>query len=68
LSAWCGRKYEFAVEEVEGFRYRARDAWRAATRVAVREARLRELRRDLLACRTLQVRLLFAFTRHTHFK
>lgn len=48
------QRYEFALESVEGFRYRSRDAWRAVTRVAVREARLAELRRELLACRQLQ--------------
>ncbi|CAH2255081.1 jg7228 [Pararge aegeria aegeria] len=51
------RKYEFALEEVEGFRYRSRDAWRAVTRVAVREARLKEIKQELLNCKKLQVRL-----------
>ncbi|XP_034832291.1 probable ATP-dependent RNA helicase DDX56 [Maniola hyperantus] len=48
------QKYEFALEEVEGFRYRSRDAWRAVTRVAVREARLKEIKQELLNCRKLQ--------------
>lgn len=52
----CCRKYEFALEEVEGFRYRSRDAWRAVTRVAVREARLKEIKQELLNCKKLQVR------------
>ncbi|CAG9562198.1 unnamed protein product [Danaus chrysippus] len=48
------QKYSFALDEVEGFRYRSRDAWRAVTRVAVREARLSEIRRELLNCKRLQ--------------
>lgn len=49
------RRYEFALEEVEGFRYRSRDAWRAVTRIAVREARLKEIKQELLNCKKLQV-------------
>lgn len=49
------RKYEFALDEVEGFRYRSRDAWRAVTRIAVREARLKEIKQELLNCKKLQV-------------
>lgn len=49
------RKYEFALEEVEGFRYRSRDAWRAVTRIAVREARLKEIKQELINCKKLQV-------------
>ncbi|CAG4991820.1 unnamed protein product [Colias eurytheme] len=48
------QKYSFALEEVEGFRYRSRDAWRAVTRIAVREARLHEIKRELLNCSKLQ--------------
>ncbi|KAI5639125.1 hypothetical protein NE865_08325 [Phthorimaea operculella] len=48
------QKYEFALEEVEGFRYRSRDAWRAVTRIAVREARLKEIKQELLNCNKLQ--------------
>ncbi|VVC93965.1 unnamed protein product [Leptidea sinapis] len=47
-------KYSFALEEVEGFRYRSRDAWRAVTRIAVREARLQEIKRELLNCDKLK--------------
>lgn len=38
------KAYQFKMEEVEGFRYRARDAWRSVTRIAVREARLKEIK------------------------
>ncbi|GBP21663.1 Probable ATP-dependent RNA helicase DDX56 [Eumeta japonica] len=48
------QKYEFALEEMEGFRYRSRDAWRAVTRIAVREARLKEIKQELLNCKKLQ--------------
>ncbi|KAL0270189.1 UNVERIFIED_CONTAM: hypothetical protein PYX00_007676 [Menopon gallinae] len=42
------RSYQFKMEEVEGFRYRARDAWKAVTKIAVREARLKEIRQEVL--------------------
>lgn len=38
------RTYQFKLEEVEPFRYRAKDAFRAITRVAVRDARLKEIK------------------------
>ncbi|XP_067003458.2 probable ATP-dependent RNA helicase DDX56 isoform X2 [Anabrus simplex] len=41
------KKYEFKMEEVEGFRYRSKDAWRAVTRIAVREARLKEIKQEI---------------------
>ncbi len=42
------KPYKFKLDELEGFRYRARDAWRAVTKIAVREARLKEIRAELL--------------------
>ena len=33
------KPYKFRMEELDGFRYRAQDAWRSVTRVAIREAR-----------------------------
>ncbi|XP_054259004.1 probable ATP-dependent RNA helicase DDX56 [Macrosteles quadrilineatus] len=42
------KNYQFNLEEVEGFRYRAKDAWRAVTRIAVREARLKEIKEEML--------------------
>ena len=36
------------MEELDGFRYRARDAWRSVTKIAVREARLKEIKLELL--------------------
>lgn len=35
------------MEEVEAFRYRAKDAWRAITRSAVHETRLREIKMEI---------------------
>ena len=36
--------YKFRMEELDGFRYRARDTWRSVTKIAVREARLKEIK------------------------
>ncbi|XP_066062373.1 probable ATP-dependent RNA helicase DDX56 isoform X1 [Chamaea fasciata] len=47
--------YEFKMEEIETLRYRCRDAMRSVTKQAVREARLRELRQELLNCEKLKV-------------
>lgn len=48
------KPYAFNMEEVEGFRYRMSDALRAVTRVAVREARTRELRQELIKSEKLK--------------
>ncbi|PBC27116.1 ATP-dependent RNA helicase [Apis cerana cerana] len=48
------KTYEFKLEEVEGFRYRAKDAWKAVTRIAVREARLKEIKQEVLNCQKLK--------------
>ncbi|MED6268688.1 putative ATP-dependent RNA helicase ddx56, partial [Characodon lateralis] len=42
------KPYEFRMEEIEGFRYRCRDAMRTVTKQAVREARLKEIKQELL--------------------
>ncbi|KAK5649761.1 hypothetical protein RI129_000790 [Pyrocoelia pectoralis] len=49
------KEYQFKLEEVEGFRYRARDAWKAVTRIAVREARLKEIKQEIFNCQKLKV-------------
>lgn len=41
------KPYTFDMKHVEAFRYRMNDALRAVTSVAVREARVRELRQEL---------------------
>ena len=48
------KPYQFRMEELDGFRYRARDAWRSVTKIAVREARLKEIRQELLNSVKLQ--------------
>lgn len=42
------KPYHFDMKQVDAFRYRMNDALRAVTRIAVREARTRELRQELL--------------------
>lgn len=41
------KKHQFRLEEVEPFRYRAQDGWRAITKNAVKEARLREIKLEM---------------------
>lgn len=48
------RPYSFDMKQVEAFRYRMEDALRAVTRIAVREARTREIRQELLASEKLK--------------
>nr|XP_006625577.1 PREDICTED: probable ATP-dependent RNA helicase DDX56 [Lepisosteus oculatus] len=48
-NAECALKpYGFKMEEIEGFRYRCRDAMRSVTKQAVKEARLKEIKQELL--------------------
>lgn len=46
--------YDFDMKRLEGFRYRIADATRAVTRIAVREARARELRQELIKSEKLK--------------
>lgn len=46
--------YNFDMKQVEAFRYRMGDALRAVTRMAVREARTRELRQELMKSEKLK--------------
>ncbi|KAK1836690.1 ATP-dependent RNA helicase dbp-9 [Podospora conica] len=46
--------YNFSQKEMEAFRYRMNDALRAVTKVAIREARTKELRQELLRSETLK--------------
>lgn len=41
------KKYEFKLEEIEAFRYRSNDAWRAITRIAIKQARLKEIKNEM---------------------
>ncbi len=49
------KPFAFNLEEIGGFRYRARDAMRAVTRSVIREARLTEIRQEILNSKKLQV-------------
>ncbi|XP_042327492.1 probable ATP-dependent RNA helicase DDX56 [Sceloporus undulatus] len=40
--------YQFRMDEVEGLRYRCQDAMRSVTKQAIKEARLREIKEELL--------------------
>lgn len=42
------KPYQFDMAQVDGFRYRAEDAFRAVTGVAVKDARIRELKQELI--------------------
>ena len=48
------KPYNFDMSQVEAFRYRMGDALRAVTRIAIREARTRELRQELLKSEKLR--------------
>lgn len=49
--------YQFRMDELDGFRYRAQDALRSVTRIAVREARLKEIKQEILNSVRLQSHL-----------
>ncbi|KAI7832929.1 P-loop containing nucleoside triphosphate hydrolase protein [Kickxella alabastrina] len=40
--------YKFDMKQVEGFRYRSTDALRLVTRTAIREARIKEIKQEIL--------------------
>ncbi|KAJ3604938.1 hypothetical protein NHX12_026989 [Muraenolepis orangiensis] len=46
--------YEFKMDQIEGFRYRCRDAMRSVTKQSVKEARLREIKQELLKSEKLK--------------
>ena len=48
------KPYHFDMKQVDAFRYRMNDALRAVTRSAIREARTRELRQELLKSEKLK--------------
>ncbi|TAQ85748.1 hypothetical protein B7494_g5924 [Chlorociboria aeruginascens] len=48
------KPYNFDMTQVEAFRYRMGDALRAVTRIAIREARTRELRQELIKSEKLK--------------
>ncbi|PCH44106.1 ATP-dependent RNA helicase dbp9 [Wolfiporia cocos MD-104 SS10] len=42
------REYKFDMKQVEAFRYRMEDALRSVTRIAIKEARIKELKTEIL--------------------
>lgn len=48
------KPYKFDMSQVDAFRYRMNDALRAVTRIAIREARVREVRQELLKSEKLK--------------
>lgn len=48
------RPYHFEMQQVDAFRYRMTDALRAITRLAVQEARAREIRQELIKSEKLK--------------
>ncbi|EED19162.1 ATP dependent RNA helicase (Dbp9), putative [Talaromyces stipitatus ATCC 10500] len=48
------RPYHFEMKQVESFRYRMTDALRAVTRLAIQEARAREIRQELIKSEKLR--------------
>ncbi len=49
------KEYKFDMKQVEAFRYRMEDALRAVTRGAIREARIKELKSEILNSDKLKV-------------
>lgn len=48
------KPYSFKMDEIDGFRYRAKDAMRMVTKTAIREARLKEIKQEMLASNKLK--------------
>ena len=46
--------YKFDMQQIDSFRYRMEDAFRAVTKSAVREARVKELKQEIVASTQLQ--------------
>lgn len=49
------KEYAFDMKQVEAFRYRMEDALRAVTRSAIKEARVKELKTEILNSEKLKV-------------
>ncbi|KAK3094736.1 hypothetical protein FSP39_005568 [Pinctada imbricata] len=48
------KPYNFKMEEIEGFKYRAKDAMKMVTKTAIRESRLKEIKSELLKSEKLK--------------
>lgn len=51
------KEYKFDLKQVEGFRYRMEDGLRAVTKAAVREARIKEIKNEVVNSEKLKVRI-----------
>lgn len=51
------KEYKFDMKQVEGFRYRMEDGLRAVTKAAVREARIKEIKNEVVNSEKLKVRI-----------
>jgi ATP-dependent RNA helicase DDX56/DBP9 len=49
------KEYKFDMKQVEAFRYRMEDALRSVTRTAIKEARIKELKTEILNSDKLKV-------------
>lgn len=49
------KEYQFDMKQVEAFKYRMEDALRAVTRTAIKEARIKELKTEILNSERLKV-------------
>jgi ATP-dependent RNA helicase DDX56/DBP9 len=49
------KEYKFDMKQVEGFRYRMEDGLRAVTKAAVREARIKEIKNEVVNSEKLKV-------------
>ena len=54
------KEYRFDMKQVEGFRYRMEDGLRAVTKAAVREARIKEIKNEVVNSEKLKVGPLFS--------
>ncbi|XP_074641744.1 putative ATP-dependent RNA helicase DDX56 isoform X2 [Tubulanus polymorphus] len=48
------KPYNFKMDELEGFRYRAKDAMRMVTTIAIKQARVKEIKAELLTSEKLK--------------
>lgn len=53
------KEYQFDMKQVEAFRYRMQDALRSVTRSAIKEARIKELKNEILNSDKLKVSYVF---------
>jgi len=55
------KEYNFDMKQVEAFRYRMEDALRAVTRTTIKEARVKELKNEILNSDKLKVRVVVGY-------